>query len=149
MFCRAELDALDDVVARLRCVRDAAEAEPLVDVCREHRALERAGRHGRREEEALIKRRHEPEVRTDLLPEAGGAQAEGAAVDQILPAADVAADGRKAAAGVFDERADDHVRAEVGRLDRLDEFAVAVVDHADDVRVDALAERDQLADLRD
>ena len=149
MLCRAKLDALDDVVARLRRVRDAAKAQPLVDVRREHRALERAGRHGRREEEALIKRRHEPEVRADLLPEAGGAQTEGAAVDQILTAADVAADGREPAAGVFDERAHDHVRAEVGRLDRLDELAVAVVDHADDVRVDALAERDQLADLRD
>ena len=148
VLCRAELDALDDVVARLRRVRDAAEAEPLVDVRREHRALERTGRHGRREEEALIKRRHEPEVRADLLPETGGAQTEGAAVDHILAAADVAADGREAAAGVFDERADDHVRAEVGRLDRLDELAVAVVDHADDVRVDALAERDHKTQVK-
>ena len=144
---RAELHALDDVVPRLGRVRDAAKAQPLIDIRREHRALERAGRHGRGEEEALIKRRHEPEVRADLLPEARGAQTVGAAVDQILTAADVPADGREPAAGVLDERADDHVRAEVGRLDRLDELAVAVVDHADDVRVDALAERDQLADL--
>ena len=45
--------------------------------------------------------------------------------------------------------ADDHVRAHVRRLGPLNKFAVAVVDHAQNVRFALLAERDQLPDLRD
>ena len=65
----------------------------------------------------------------------------------LLGAADVAADGGKAAAGVFDERADDQIRAHVGRLDGLHKFAVAVVHHDLDVRLDLLAEANQLPNL--
>ena len=39
-----------------------------------------------------------------------------------------------------------HICAEVARLVRLDKFAVAVVDHDDDVGAQLFAERDGLAD---
>ena len=115
----------------------------------EHRALTRAGDDVRREEEALIERGHQPEVRADLLPEPGRGEAVGAAVHALLRTGDVAADGRKTAAGVLDEAADDHVRADIARLDRLDELAVAVIDHDRDVGFDRAADGDGLADLRD
>ena len=134
-------------MAGLRRVRYAAKAQPLIEAGREDRTLEGACRDRRREEEALIERGHEAEVRADLLAEAGRAETIGAALNEVFPPADIAADRRKTAAGVLDEGAHDHVRANVGGLDRLDELAVAVIDHADDVGLDALAESDELPDL--
>ena len=46
-----------------------------------------------------------------------------------------------------DEAADDHIRPDVRRLDALDELAVAVVHHDLDVRLDLLAEANQLPNL--
>ena len=143
----AELHRLNDIVAALRGVRHAPEAQPLIEIRREDRALERARRDGRGEEEALIQRGHESQIRADLLPQSRGAQTVGAALHEIGAAADIAADGREPAAGVFDERAHDQIRPHVRGLDALDELAVAVVHHADDVGLCALAERDQLPDL--
>ena len=133
-------------MARLFRRRNDGEAELFIARGDEHRALDRAGDDAGGEEEALIQRRHQSEVCADLLPKSGGGKAIGAAVDALLRAADVAADGGKAAAGVFDEAADDHICAEVARLVRLDKFAVAVVDHDDDVGAQLFAERDGLAD---
>lgn len=144
-----QLDALDDVVPLLACGGNDAEAEGLVHGGGEHRALDRAGDDIRREEEALIERGHQPEVRADLLPQSGRGETVGAAVHALLRTGDVAADGRKTAAGVLDEAADDHVRADVARLDRLDELAVAVIDHDRYIGLDRAADSDGLADLRD
>ena len=47
----------------------------------------------------------------------------------------------------FDQRADAHICTDVCGFDRLGEFAVAVIHHADDVRLDAFEKSDQLADL--
>ena len=143
---RAELNALDDVVARLLGGGDDGEAELFIARGDEHRALDRAGDDAGGEEEALIQRRHETKVCADLLPKSRRGEAVGAAVDALLRAADVAADGSKTAAGVLDETADDHIRAEVARLVRLDKFAVAVVDHDDNIRAQLLAEGNGFAD---
>ena len=145
----AQLHGLNDVVTRLGGIGYAAEAELLVDVRGEDRALERAGDDGGGEEEALIQARHQAQIRTDLLAQTRGGEAVRAAVYARLRAADVAADGRKAAARILDQGADDHVRAEVTRLNDVHKLAVAIVHHADDVAADALDERDQLADLPD
>ena len=133
-------------MTRLFRRRNDGEAELFIARGDEHRALDRAGDDAGGEEEALIQRRHQSEVRADLLSKSRSRETVGAAVDALLRAADVAADGGKAAAGVFDEAADDHICAEVARLVRLDKFAVAVVDHDDDVGAQLFAERDGLAD---
>ena len=46
-----------------------------------------------------------------------------------MPARDVAAGGRDAAARILDERTRDYVHIHVGRLDLTREFAIAVVHH--------------------
>ena len=144
----AKLDGLNDVVAALAAVRDDAEAHALIEIRREDRALERTGDDIRREEKALIHGRKQAEICADLLTKSGRGEPVGTALDTFRRAADIAADRGQAAAGIFDQAADDHVRADVRRLDRLDKFAVAVVHHADHVRLALLAERDDLADLR-
>ena len=133
-------------MTRLFRRRNDRESELFIARGDEHRALDRAGDDAGGEEEALIQRRHQSEVRADLLSKSRSRETVGAAVDALLRAADVAADGGKAAAGVFDKAADDHICAEVARLVRLDKFAVAVVDHNDDVGAELFAERDGLAD---
>ena len=109
---RAELDRLDDIVAFLFAVRDRFEAERLIETGGENRALERAGNNRRREEETLIERGQNAEVRPDLPAETGRAEAAGAKLDIRFFSADVAADRRKTAAGVFDQRTDRQIGAE-------------------------------------
>ena len=128
---------------------DAAEAQRLIQIGSEDRTLFRACHHRGGEEKALIQRRHQPQIRADLLPQTGGGKPVSAPVNAFFRAADIAADGRKAAAGVLDEAAHGHVRANVGRLNGLHEFAIAVVNHDSNVGLDILAEGDQLADLLD
>ena len=134
-------------MTRLYCIRDARKAQLFVHIRGEYRALERAGDHRGREEEALIHGRKQAEIRADLLPQPRRGETVGAALDARRRAADIAADGRKPAAGVFDEAAHDHIRAHVGRLAALDKFAVAVIDHAQSVGLALLAKRDELPDL--
>ena len=126
-----------------------AVAELFIDVCGENRAFERAGNDRRRKEEALIQRGHQAEVRADLLTQTRRGEAIGAAIDAGLRAADIAADGGQTAARILNQRTDDHIRADVARLDGFHKLAVAVIDHADDIGTDGLDERDQLADLPD
>ena len=145
---RAKLDALDDVVARLFGGGDDREAELFIARRDKHSALDRAGNDVGRKEETLVQRGHEAEVCADLLPESGGGEAVGAAIHALLRAADVAADGGKTAAGILDETADDHIRAEVARLVRLDKFTVAVVDHDDNIGAQLLAEGNGFARSR-
>ena len=57
--------------------------------------------------------------------------------------------GSQTAARILNQRTDDHICADVARLDGFHKLAVAVIDHADDIGTDGLDERDQLADLLD
>ena len=124
-----------------------AEAQLFIAGGGEHRALDGGGGDGGGQEEALIQLGQQTQIGADLPTQAGGGQAAGTAVDEVGPAADVAAGGGQTAAGVLDKATHDHVRAYVGRLPQLGELAVAVVHHADDVRLALLAEGDELADL--
>ena len=133
----------------LRTVRYHRETKPFIDVGREDRTLQRARNDRRRQEKALIQAGQQSQICADLLPEPRRREPVSAALDKISPPADITADGSQAAAGVFDERADDHVSAHVRRFQRLDKLSVAVIHHADHIRLDLLAERNQLADLRD
>ena len=133
-------------MARLLGGGDDREAKLFIARRDKHCALDRAGNDVGRKEETLVQRGHEAEVCADLLPEAGRGEAVGAAVDTFLRAADVAADRGKAAAGVFNKAADDHICAEIARLVRLDKFTVAVVDHDDNIGAQLLAEGNGLAD---
>ena len=128
---------------------DAAEAQGFIQAGGENRALFRACHHRWGEEEALIQRRHQSQVRADLLPQTGGGKPIGAAVNALFRAADIAADGGKAAAGVFNQAAHGHVRAYVGGFDGFHKLAVAVVHHDGNAGLDIFAEGNQLADLPD
>ena len=83
--------------------RHDTEAQPLVHVRREDRALERARDHVRREEEALVQAREQTQIRADLLPEAGRGEPVGAALDACRRAADIPADRGKSPAGVLNQ----------------------------------------------
>ena len=143
----SELNGLNDIVPRLRAARNDVETEPLIHVRRENRALERAGDDRGRKEEALIEAWKQAQIRADLLPQSGSRKPIRAALDTFLCSADIPTDGRKPATWVFDQAADDHVRAQIGRLDGFHKLAVAVIDHAGNARLDRLAERDELADF--
>ena len=110
-----------------------AVAKLFIDVRGENSALECAGDDRRREEEALIERCHQAEVGADFLTQTGRGKAIGAAIHTGFRAADIATDGRETAAGIFNQRTDDHIRADIAGLDGLHKLAVAVIDHADDV----------------
>ena len=124
-----------------------AEAQLFIAGGGEHRALHGGGCDGGGEEEALIQLGQQAQIGADLPAQAGGGQTAGTAVDEVGPAADIAAGGGQTAAGILDEAAYDHVRAHVGRLPQLGKLAVAVVHHADDIRLALLTEGDQLTDL--
>ena len=143
----AQLYGLDDVVAGFRGVGDAFEAQRLIQIRRKDGTLFRTGGYRGGQEEALEQVLHEAQICAHLLSQAGGGEPVGAAGDALGSAADIAADGGQAAAGVLDERTDDHVRAHVRRLHGLYEFAVAVVHHDGYIRLALLAEGDELADL--
>ena len=145
----AQFHGLDDVVPVLIRTRDARKAQTVVDGSCEHGALHGAGGDGGGEEKALVQGGHEPKVGAHLLAQAGGGEAVGTPVHAGLCAADVSADGGQASARVFDEGADDHVGPKVGGLDLFGELAVAVVHHADEIRLDVFHKGDQLADLGD
>ncbi len=138
---------LDDVVAALRGVGNAGKAQLLIDVGGKDGALQSAGHHRGGEEQTLVQSGHQSQVGAHLLAQARGGEPVGAPVHALLGAADIAADGGKSAAGVLDEAAHHHVGAQVRGLDGLHELAVAVVHHDLHVRLDLLAEGDQLADL--
>ena len=115
----AQFHRLNDVMAAFLRAGDAAEAQGFIQVGGENRALFRACHHRGGEEEALIQRRHQSQVRADLLTQTGSGKPVGAAVNALFRAADIAADGGKTAAGVLDQTAHGHVRAYVGGLDGL------------------------------
>ena len=126
---------------------DAAEAQRLVKLGGEDGTLFRSGNHGGGQEEALEQAGHEPQIGTYLLAKAGGGEPEGAAADALFRAADIAADGGQAAAGVLDEGADHHVGPYIGGLHGFYKFAIAVVHHNGHIRLALLAEGNELADL--
>ena len=126
---------------------DAAEAQRLVKLGGEDGTLFRSGNHGGGQEEALEQAGHEPQIGTHLLAKAGGGEPEGAAADALFRAADVAADGGQAAAGVLDEGADNHVGPYIGGLHGFYKFAIAVVHHNGHIRLALLAEGNELAKL--
>ena len=138
---------LNDVMAVLVGGGNAGKAQLFIDIGGEHSALEGTGGHRGRQEQALIKCGHQTQVGTDFLAEAGSGQTIGTALHALLGAADIAADGGETAAGVFDQTAHDHIGAHIGGLQRLHKFTIAVVHHDFHVRLDALAEGNQLANL--
>ena len=131
----------------LRGVGDAGEAQLLIDVGGKNGALQGPGHHCGGQEQSLVQCGHQPQVGAHLLPKARGGEPVGAPVHALLRAADVAADGGKAPAGVLDEAAHHHVGSQVRGLHGLHELAVAVVHHDLHIRLDPLAEGDQLPDL--
>ena len=59
---------------------------------------------------------------------------------------DIATNRCQSAAGIFNEGSHDHVRTHIGGFHRLHEFSVAVIHHADHIRLDAFDKGDQLTD---
>ena len=81
------------------------------------------------EEQPLIERLIAARIAAHLAADARRGQAVADAVDHVLSAHDIAARGRKAAAGVLDQAAHAHVRAKLGGLLSADKFAIAVIHH--------------------
>ena len=110
----AQCHRLDDVVAVLGGGGHAGKAQLFIDIGGKHRALQGSGSDGGGEEQTLIEGGHEAQVGAYLLAQARGGESVGAPLHAFLGAADVAADGSKAAAGVFDEAAHHHVGSHIG-----------------------------------
>lgn len=103
----------------------------------------------RREEKTLEQKAVVREAGAELIAHARGRQAVRGELDEVVSADDVAASRRDAAAGVLDERAGHDVGTGLRRLLVVDEFAVAVVDEADAVGLDAVDFRRDGADVLD
>ena len=66
---------------------------------------------------------------------------------KILPAADIAAGGSQTATQILNEASHHYIGPHIRGFLPLHQLAVAVIHHADDVGLTALAEGDQLTDL--
>ena len=92
----------------------------------------------RRHKQTLIQKTVVAERRAALATYTGRCEAHGSSVDKLLPPRDISARRRNAAAGIFDERAGDQIRAKIGRLYNIRKLAVAVIDHNDRRGIDGL-----------
>ena len=131
----------------LCAVWNHTEAQLFIHIRRKNSSLQRPCRYGRRKEKALIQRTVQIQRGTDLLSQTGRAQTVCASVNTALLAADIAADRSQTAAGIFNQRADNHIRTHVGRLNHIHKFTVAVIHHANHIRLDFLNKCNQLPNL--
>ena len=97
----------------------------------------------------MIKGLADAEAGAHLFSQAGSRQTVGSQLDAVLSAHNIAADGRQAAAGILNQRTDDHIGSHVRGFNPFYKFPVAVVHHADHVRLDPFNKADQLSDAGD
>ena len=136
-------------MAAFRAVGKHFESQRLIEIGGEDRSLEGRSRHGGAHKEALIEGRKNLQGGSHFFAKTRGSEPYRRILHTFRSAGDVTADRSQSSAGIFDQRAHDHVCSDIGRLSSLDKLAVAVVHHADDVRADTLYHSNRLADLRD
>ena len=95
----------------------------------------------------MIQRTVQIQRGTDLLSQTGCAQTVCASVNTALLAADIAADRSQTAAGIFNQRADNHICPHIGWLNHIHKFTIAVVHHTNHITLDFLDKRNQLPNL--
>ena len=142
----SEGHCLNDIVARLRAVRNHGKSQFFIDIGCEYGSLQGPCHHRWREEQSLIEGLVKPQAGSYLTSQTRGGQAVGGAVDAVLSSGDISADRRQSAARILDERPHHHIRSHVGRLHPLHKLAVAVIHHTDDIRLPFLDKGDQLTD---
>ena len=143
----AQLHRLNDIPAHLPAAGDHTEAQRFIASSCKDSTLYRGGHHCGSQKQSLIETGEQTQIGAHLLAEARCAEPVGAAIDEILSAADIAAGGSQTAAQIFDEASHHHIGPHIRGFLSLHQFAVAVIHHADDVGLTALAEGDQLTDL--
>ncbi|MPM62609.1 hypothetical protein SDC9_109485 [bioreactor metagenome] len=85
----------------------------------------------RREEQPLIKQPIVARIRTNLRAHSGHGHALGNTLNELRFSGDIAAGRRQPAAGIFDQRPCDEIRAHHRGLHRLNELAIAIVNQYD------------------
>ena len=101
----------------------------------------------RREKQALIQQAVLSHRAAALAADARRGQFVRGVLHQIRTARDIAAGRGQAAARVFDQRAGNQIRADLGRLDLLDKLAIAVVHQDCSLRIGLPHSRADLPDL--
>ena len=113
----------------------------------EYGALYSGCSHRRTKEKALEHRTQQVAGRTDFFAKTRGSESDGCIFHAFLCPGDVAACGRKSSSRVLDQRSDHHVRPDIRRFYIFREFAIAIVNHDDDIRSPAADKVDHFADL--
>ena len=127
-------------------VRDYFKAQFFINICRKDSTFQGTSCNGRRQEKSLIEGTHNIQACTYFLTQTRSSQTISAAVDTCFFTANISANGSQTAAGIFDQRTNDHICAYIGRFSCFNEFAVAVVYHTNYIRFYTFYKSDQFAD---
>ena len=143
---RAEGDCLNDVVSALAAGRNHRKAKALKQIGRKDRPLQGGRRYGGRKEQSLIKILQNAQRRSHLLSQSRRGEAVRRIFHTFSFPGNVSADGGQPSAGILDQGPHHHVGAYIAGFFGLHEFPIAVVHHADHVRLNPLDEGDKLSD---
>ena len=126
----------------LSAVWNHVKAQLLVDGRSKNCPLESACSNSRSQEESLEQRLVHAEAGPNLSSKSRCPQTVGGILNTLLRTRNIAADRSQAASWIFDQRAYHHVCSHITGLDGLHKLSIAVVNHADNIRLYALHKRD-------
>ena len=133
-------------MSALTAVRYYRKTYFFIDIGCKDRTLQCSRRHRGSQEKSLIKIFQNAKGSADFLAQPRRGQTVCRIFHTFFLSSNISADRSQSASGVLDERSYDHIRTHVGRFYSLHEFSVAVIHHADHVRLNTFNEGDQFAD---
>ena len=142
-----QADRLNDVCTDFVAGWGHLISQQLVQRSGKGRGLNGRSHHRRRKEQSHKQRTGVAQCAADLFAHAGRTQTLGAHIHILGFSCNIAAGWRDAAARIFNQRTDDEVSTDLGRLLLLHEFSVAVVHHNDGFRVDRTHQTDNPLDV--
>ena len=98
-------------------------------------------------EKSLIQRTVYTKSCTNFHAQSRAGHTVGGIFHTVFSSCDITTDRSKAATWIFDQGADHDICTYITGLDGIYEFSVAVIYHADHIRLDLFYKRDQLTDL--
>ncbi len=133
-------------MAALRPVRHHGKSKLLVYIRCKYGPFQGGSRHRRRQKQTLIESGKDAQGSAHLLGQPGGSQTAGRILHTFPFSGNIAADGRKPASRILDERPDHHIRSHLRRFRGFHKLPVAVVYHHENIRLDLLHKGNQFSD---
>ena len=146
-LCRAEGHALNNISAFIFRFRSYSKAQVFEKGGCENGGLHSLAHNMGSGEKPHIQLSAVPEGSARLAPNAGAGKPVGAFFYKLVSARNISARGGNSAAGVFNKRAGNNIRANLARLLLFGKFTVAVIHHYNALRGDLTHNVAQLADF--